>query len=481
MNSANNIIQWWQVLPNVLWTDWLVYILLFAIGVFVFHARRHEHLRAPWRQILRRRLAMSSCIILLTFAAIGFLDSIHFRKAIDVRSDGTLRYSNEAVSLFDQLVLPLKNNTEKTYSAPFAMQLYAKENVEAADGTVSRAYPRLKYGGAHLDNANLSLVDDIKRRVLNGVEHAVVVTLLLVFVLVVWQSRRNKQALRCTALSMWRGEKVNLPWKTTIATIGVIILLVSLSLQLATVYHVFGTDKVGQDVFYLTLKSIRTGLVIGTLTTLIMLPFAIMLGIMAGYFRGWVDDVIQYIYTTLSSIPSVLLIVAAVLMIQILIENNPDFFTITTLQERADIKLLALCFILGITSWTGLCRLLRGESLKLREADYIQAAQAFGVSNLKIITRHILPNVMHIVLILVVLDFSGLVLAEAVLSYVGVGVDPSMISWGNMINGARLEMAREPVVWWSLMAAFIFMLLLVLTANLFADAVRDAFDPRLRK
>jgi len=219
-------------------------------------------------------------------------------------------------------------------------------------------------------------------------------------------------------------------------------------------------------------------LVIGTLTTLIMLPFAIMLGIMAGYFRGWIDDLIQYIYTTLSSIPSVLLIVAAVLMIQVLIDNNPDAFT--TLQQRADIKLLALCFILGITSWTGLCRLLRGESLKLREADYIQAAQAFGVSNFKIITRHILPNVMHIVLILVVLDFSGLVLAEAVLSYVGVGVDPSMISWGNMINGARLEMAREPIVWWSLMAAFIFMLLLVLTANLFADAVRDAFDPRLR-
>jgi len=479
MNPVKNTIEWWQVLPNILWTDWLVYILLIAIGVFVFHARRHEHLRAPWRQILRRRLAMSSCIILLTFAAIGFLDSIHFRKAVDVRSDGTLRYSNEAVSLFDQLVLPLKNNTEKTYSAPFAIQLYAKENIEAADGTVSRAYPRLKYGGAHLENTNLSVANDIKSRVLTGVEHAAVVMLLFVFVLVVWQSKRNKQSLSCTAVRMWRGEKDNLPWKTTIATIGVIVLLIYLSLQLATVYHIFGTDKVGQDVFYLTLKSIRTGLVIGTLTTLIMLPFAIMLGIMAGYFRGWVDDVIQYIYTTLSSIPSVLLIVAAVLMIQVLIDNNPDAFT--TLQQRADVKLLALCFILGITSWTGLCRLLRGESLKLREADYIQAAQAFGVSNLRIITRHILPNVMHIVLILVVLDFSGLVLAEAVLSYVGVGVDPSMISWGNMINGARLEMAREPVVWWSLMAAFIFMLLLVLTANLFADAVRDAFDPRLRK
>jgi peptide/nickel transport system permease protein len=112
--------------------------------------------------------------------------------------------------------------------------------------------------------------------------------------------------------------------------------------------------------------------------------------------------------------------------------------------------------------------------------EYIQAAQAFGVSRLRIVTRHILPNVMHIVLIAIVMDFSGLVLAEAVLSYVGVGVDPSMISFGTMINGARLEMAREPMVWWSLAAAFTFMFLLVLAANLFADSVRDAFDPRVR-
>jgi peptide/nickel transport system permease protein len=93
--------------------------------------------------------------------------------------------------------------------------------------------------------------------------------------------------------------------------------------------------------------------------------------------------------------------------------------------------------------------------------------------------RHILPNVMHIVLIAVVMDFSGLVLAEAVLSYIGIGVDPSTISFGTMINTARLELAREPVVWWSLMAAFAFMFVLVLAANLFSDAVRDAFDPRV--
>jgi peptide/nickel transport system permease protein len=208
-----------------------------------------------------------------------------------------------------------------------------------------------------------------------------------------------------------------------------------------------------------------------------MLPFALALGVMAGYFRGVIDDVIQYVYTTLSSIPSVLLIAAAVLMTQVYMESHPEMFQ--TVSERADLRLLFLCVILGITSWTSLCRLLRGETLKLREMDYIQAAQALGVSGLRIIGRHVLPNVMHIVLINVVLDFSGLVLAEAVLSYVGVGVDPSMISFGTMINSARLEMAREPIVWWSLAAAFAFMFTLVLFANLFADAVRDAFDPRV--
>jgi peptide/nickel transport system permease protein len=210
-----------------------------------------------------------------------------------------------------------------------------------------------------------------------------------------------------------------------------------------------------------------------------MLPLALSLGIAAGYFRGRVDDVIQYLYTTLSSIPGVLLIASAVLIMQAYIASHPELYE--TMAERADLRLLFLCLILGITSWTGLCRLLRGEALKLRELDYVQAAHAFGVPQFLVLSRHVLPNVLHVVLITVVLDFSGLVLAEAVLSYVGVGVDPTMHSWGNMINSARLEMAREPMVWWSMLAAFILMFVLVLAANLFADAVRDAFDPRLRQ
>jgi peptide/nickel transport system permease protein len=174
----------------------------------------------------------------------------------------------------------------------------------------------------------------------------------------------------------------------------------------------------------------------------------------------------------------VLLIAACVLMVQVFLDKHPELFE--TGAERADLKIFMLCVILGLTGWAGLCRMLRGETLKLRELDYVQAATAFGVGPLRIMRRHILPNVMHLVLINTVLEFSALILYEAVLSYVGVGVDPSMNSFGGMINLGRDEMSRDPLVWWSFGAAFVFMVTLVLAAYLFADGVRDAFDPRAR-
>jgi peptide/nickel transport system permease protein len=175
-------------------------------------------------------------------------------------------------------------------------------------------------------------------------------------------------------------------------------------------------------------------------------------------------------------VPNVLLIAACVLMVQVFLDKNPELFE--TGAERADLKLFLLCAVLGLTGWASLCRLLRAETLKLRELDYVQAAHAFGISHSRIMARHIFPNVAHLMLIITVLDFSSLILYEAVLSYVGVGVDPSMNSFGGMINLARNEMSRDPVVWWSFASAFGFMVTLVLAANLFADGVRDAFDPR---
>ena len=268
-----------------------------------------------------------------------------------------------------------------------------------------------------------------------------------------------------------------LPWPVIYFTFSAVVVVSSWALYMSQFYHVLGTDKVGQDVLYGAVKAVRTGVLIGTLATLVTLPLAVLLGISAGYFRGWVDDVVQYIYTTLNSIPGILLIAASVLLIDVYIETHPEQFKL--LSDRADFKFVALCFILGMTSWTGLCRLLRAETLKLSQLEYVQAAHAFGVSRWRVIMRHILPNTTHLILIALVLDFSGFVLAEAVLSYIGVGVDPSMKSWGNMINEARAELAREPVVWWSVIAAFILMFVLVLAANLFSDRVRDAFDPRM--
>lgn len=451
---------------NLFWTDRLVFLLTGVILFFIVYIRNKPHLADPWRQVFRRRLGMASLIILCVFVVTGLVDSVHYIK----------KDSGEVVSLLDDITTTLHSQAEKTYSAPFATHLYTKETIELPDGSSMRNYPRLKYGGAHLENLN-DKTRDIIQRLLTGIITAIMIWLVVCAGCVIMAARRKHISIKQMFANIWNGNTL-LPWKTMLGTIGVVILVFATTAQFIGYYHVFGTDKVGQDVLYLTIKSIRTGLVIGTLTTLIMLPFAIMLGIMAGYFRGWIDDVIQYLYTTLNSIPGILLIAAAVLLLDVFMANHPDMFN--NITSRADARLLFLCIILGITSWTGLCRLLRGEALKLREVDYIQAATAFGVSKLAIIRRHILPNVMHIVMISIVLDFSGLVLAEAVLSYVGVGVDPSMNSWGNMINAARLEMAREPIVWWLLLAAFMFMFILVLCANLFADAVRDAFDPRLR-
>jgi len=452
--------------PVILWTDALVFLLLALIIFSAYRMRKNRQLREQWQSVFTSRVGSSAAVILLFYVVIGLLDSLHFHPA-EINEQGQQTTSPEVLSVLDYLLLDLKNSTEKSYSAPFARTLYVKETIDV-NGRQQRAYPALQKRVIHLQSDDSLLVDIFKKSLL-GLLYGLVVGFGLIFVLSLNSRQSFSGMLTNTELIRWPAISY------TILSVSV---LSGILLYLSFYFHVLGTDKVGQDVLYLSLKSIRTGLVIGTLTTLIMLPFAILLGIMAGYYRSWIDDVIQYLYTTLNSIPGILLIAASVLILQVMMDNNPEAFA--TIEERSDARLFFLCLILGITSWTGLCRLLRGETLKLRELDFIQAARALGSSDLTIILRHILPNLMHIVLISIVLDFSGLVLAEAVLAYVEIGVDPSMNSWGNMINSARLEMSREPIVWWSLFAAFCFMFVLVLAANLFSDAVRDAFDPKLR-
>ena len=388
-------------MPVILATDLIVYFIVAAIAYFAFAARGEGTIATAWRELKKNRLALACMIILGLYLGVAVLDSIRYRDPVVGENgqvvkttEGKTIWSPQALSLLERSLSGMMTNTEKTYSAPFADRLFAKEAIELPDGTTVREYPKIKHPGSH--------------------------------------------------------------W--------------------------LGTDKVGSDVLFTALKGVRTAIVIGAGTTLIIVPFAIFFGVVAGYFGGFIDDLVQYIYTTLASIPGVLLIVAFMLLFGTtgfqggLITEAQIDFGVFIFNDR----LFWLALILGITSWTDLCRLIRGETLKLRELEYVQASKAFGVGSLGIIYRHIVPNLMHLVLITFVLQFSGLVLAEAILSYIGIGVGPQMGSWGNMINTARLELSRDPIVWWNLLAAFLFMFGLVLPANIFGDAVRDALDPRLR-
>ena len=448
-------------LPIPLITDVLLWLLVVAALGYGGYCLRRPHLAAPWGRVFQSSAAVACAVILLCYLAVGLADSLHFRPRLERAENASgPAYAPEVLSVLDLVLAPLRAQPEKTYSAPLATRLYAKEQIELADGKLVRDYPRLRFGGARLGSES-DWTRNVAGDVLTGVLGAALAGGVL-SILARGLSRRRPRV----------------PWGAGAGPLFALLAIALPVIFLARDYHVLGTDKVGQDVLYQALKSIRVSLVIGTVTTLVLLPLGAALGIMAGYFRGWIDDAIQYLYTTLNSIPGVLLIAAFVLMMQVFIDGHPEWFD--TAAQRADFRLFILCAILGLTSWTGLARLLRGEALKLSQLEYIQAAHAFGVSDARVLSRHILPNVAHIVIISLVMDFSGLVLAEAVLSYVGVGVDPATTSFGTMINAARLEMGREPVVWWSLAAAFVFMFLLVLAANLFADAVRDGFDPRVR-
>jgi peptide/nickel transport system permease protein len=426
---------------TLLWTDIMVWILVFALLAWGWVVSRSPQVGKQWLTIFKSSIAMASAIVLLFYLLFALLDSVHFK----VEKQG------EMVSLLDMAFEHRIKETERTYSAPFALVEYAK-SVVVVDNITKQVNIPLK----HVNESSILLNSMI------AIAWGLVISFILIGGHVFWRKRVG-----------WREI---IPWNGAYIVFSVIILILTWLYWMSFDYHVLGTDKVGGDVLYQSIKSIRTGVLIGVLTTLMMLPVAITLGVSAGLFRGWIDDIIQYIYTTLNSIPSVLLIAAAVLLMQVVMDNNPQWFETT--QERSDLRLLFLIMILGITSWTGLCRLLRAETLKISQVEFVTAAKAFGVSKFGIIRKHIIPNLMHIILIAVVLDFSGLVLAEAVLSYVGVGVDPTMHSWGNMINQARLEMAREPMVWWSLFSAFVFMFILVLSANLFSDRIQTVLDPR---
>ncbi|NCN41066.1 ABC transporter permease [bacterium] len=231
-----------------------------------------------------------------------------------------------------------------------------------------------------------------------------------------------------------------------------------ISYQAPSWAHWFGTDLFGRDVLARAAQGTVTSLIVGFFGAGLSVVIGTLLGALAGYFGGLIDELITWFYSTLDNIPYILLLVAFSFV------SGPGLKT--------------LCLAIGLTSWVGHCRLVRSEFIKQRGQEYVQGAFAMGASHARRIFIHILPNTLHLVLISFSLGFVSAIKSEVILSYLGLGVEPGTPSWGMMISDAKLELSRG--VWWGLAAATLFMFFLVLAFTLFNDGIRDATDPKLR-
>ncbi len=230
--------------------------------------------------------------------------------------------------------------------------------------------------------------------------------------------------------------------------------------------NIFGTDIFGQSVLRKTLYGTKISLTVAICASLLSIFIGVPLGIIAGYFRGFVDEIIVWVYSTLSSIPYILLIMAFAVVLRDKIIFGHKLTGITSVY-----------LAIGFTSWVDICRLIRGEVIKHKNREYVLAAVSYGCNRGRIIFRHLLPNVFHLVIIDFSLRFVSFIHAEVILSFLGLG-ETERPSWGTMINDARLELSQR--YWWQMAAATMAIFFISLALNIFGDALRDSLDPKLR-
>ncbi len=245
----------------------------------------------------------------------------------------------------------------------------------------------------------------------------------------------------------------------------------------------FGTDIFGQSVLRKTIYGAKTSLSVAFIASLISIGIGVPLGAIAGYFGKRIDELIVWLYSTLDSVPYILMIMAFAFVLRDKVLNIPWIHYDVQTHFSFVWKPISLAGItsvylaIGLTSWVGLCRLIRGEVIKHKQRDYVLAARAFGASNFYIIFRHIIPNVVHLVIISFSLGFVSFIHAEVILSFLGLGAKDQP-SWGVMIDDARLELGRG--VWWQMLAATLAIFVISLALNIVGDALRDALDPKLK-
>jgi peptide/nickel transport system permease protein len=221
--------------------------------------------------------------------------------------------------------------------------------------------------------------------------------------------------------------------------------------------HWLGTDGLGRDVFGRLAQGARIAFYVGIITSCIAIPIGVLLGLLAGYYGGRVDDIVVWLYSTFAAIPGLLFILA----ISMVVGKG----------------LIGVFLGIGLTTWVGICRLVRAETMSHRERAYVQAARVLGYSGPRIIFRHILPNVFHIVLVTFTLRFPASVGTEVFMSFLGLGVQGEP-SWGVMLNNARARLWQG--VWWEMTSVTVAIFLLVLAFNVLGDRLRDILDPRLK-
>lgn len=244
----------------------------------------------------------------------------------------------------------------------------------------------------------------------------------------------------------------------------------------------FGLDFQGHSVFWRTLYGARTALLITALTSVLVLSIGTVLGLTAGYFGGWVDDAITWVYSVVSTIPWLLLVIAVTYTLQqnAAVDGNAGATPGRLAAALADVfprDIMIVVFALGLTDWVSLCRLIRGETIKLRDSDMVAAGRALGLSEARILFRHILPNVSHLIIITFTLGAVGYLQVEVVLAFLGLGVTTKP-SWGRMIDDAKLALMRG--VWWEVVAATAAIFVICMALTLLGDALRDALDPKTR-